>query len=85
MAQRPAETFWEPPIFSLWLSGPTAEVPVPTELIHTLPAKAATASLFQKKKRKLEAHLIYFYCIRSVIDLETQWRKRKQKVSMIWR
>ena len=30
-------------------------------------------------------HLISFSCLRSLTDSETEWRKRKQTVSVMWR
>lgn len=73
LAQRPFGASWGPAFPPLGCDS-AAELPASFELIHKLPGKAVTTSLFQKKKRKPEC--IYFYCIKSVIDLETKWRKR---------
>lgn len=51
------------PMPSLWWSVPALKPPEPVELIQVLPGKAVIASLFQKKLRKPEVHLIYFIAL----------------------
>lgn len=72
--KEPPEAFWGSPF-----PAPSLGLPKPTEQIHMLPGKALIASLFQKKQRKPEVHLISF-CLLHFI---TYWFRNRAEENSV--